>query len=100
MLGLDRFALAFGAPGTGAHRPRLLGLAAVDLLLALCLAALLSPLAPARNPWARLGLSAAGVAALGVAAHEAFGVRTALNSRLFGRPFELPRPSDTPRPKP
>lgn len=79
MFGLERFASSLGAPETGVHAPRFLGLAAVDLIFAFLLAVALAPFVPG----GLLG-AAAGVALLGVAAHEVFGVPTALNRRLRG----------------
>jgi hypothetical protein len=85
MWGLERHANSLGRPGQGLHRPRVFGLAAVDLGLALGLAAVASPLVPVQPPWGKFAVSVVCVCALGVAAHEVFGVRTALNNKIFGR---------------
>ena len=62
---------AFGAPGEGVHRHRLLGAAGVDYLLSLVLAAVLAGVT--RVP---LVLTTVGVLLAGMLAHYLFGVPT------------------------
>ena len=86
MSGRYPYANIFGEPNRGPHAHRVFGLAAVDLGLTVAAAA------GAAAAWRPHGSSfaAAFIVILvvfliaGLAAHEAFGVRTRLNSAVFG----------------
>lgn len=95
MLGLEKYAGAFGAPGRGAHSARLGGLAVVDLLAAAALAFFLGRAGGATGFGYVVAFALVMLAA--VAAHEAFGVRTRLNAAIFGRPW-TPAPAPTAAP--
>ena len=76
---LCRYADALGRPGEGAHAPRLLGLAVVDVLLTIILAACVAHLMHFSFPFTLLCCFAAGIAA-----HRLFCVRTTVDKALFG----------------
>lgn len=72
---------ALGKPGVGVHAHRTLGLATVDVLATLAVAAALA--AASKAPfWRAFAFSTAALVALGVVAHVAFRVPTALNKAL------------------
>ena len=77
--GLCRYKDVFGAPGTGVHSVRLLGLAAVDLGLTLVAALVLSR-ASRLSPWVCIVVFVAS----GVLLHRLFCVDTVLNKAIFG----------------
>lgn len=82
MVDLCQYSGALGEPGEGVHRPRVGGLAAVDLLI---------------TAGASFAISRAGgwpvlvvfiiLMVLAVVAHEVFCVNTRLNAALFGREY-------------
>lgn len=72
---------ALGRPGIGVHAHRTFGLATVDVVATLAAAAALAAASKARFIPA-LAVSAAALLALGVVAHVAFRVPTALNKAL------------------
>lgn len=72
---------ALGKPGLGIHAHRTFGLATVDLVATL--AAAFAIAAASRAPfWRALAISVTSLFVLGVAAHAAFRVPTALNRAL------------------
>ena len=77
---LCRYRASLGRPGEGVHAPRLLGLAAVDVIGTVVIAAMVARWR--RWPVART-IAAAFAAA--VVIHRAFCVDTALNVALLGR---------------
>jgi len=93
----------FGEPNEGAHRWRLGGLAAVDVLGTAGVAVLIAMAVRRR----RDSIAAARAAALifiililaGIVAHEAFCVNTRLNATIFRRPWGAASAS-TPVPAP
>jgi hypothetical protein len=100
MSGPCRYADVFGAPGTGAHRYRLGGLAAVDLLATGGLAYLAARLARRRVTAASYALALLVLLVVAVAAHEAFCVNTRLTAALFGRAWPGPHPAAEKGPHP
>lgn len=82
---LSQYKDVFGAPGTGAHKHRIAGMAAVDLVATLVAAVILAAMLPGRQPLAiGFAICAAGLMALAVCVHLLFGVKTALNVAMFG----------------
>lgn len=94
----------FGEPNEGAHRWRLGGLAAVDVLGTAGVAVLIAMAARHRSGG---GVAMARAVALifiililaGIVAHEAFCVNTRLNATIFRRPWGAASAS-TPAPAP
>jgi len=77
MEGLCRYKDFFGAPGTGSHKYRIFGFAALDLAMTVVFALFVSWLFGA-NFIATLTITMIG----GIAIHKLFCVETALNKRL------------------
>jgi uncharacterized membrane-anchored protein len=72
---------ALGRPGVGIHAHRTFGLATVDVLATLAVAAAFA--AASRTPfWRAFAVTFAALVVLGVVAHVAFRVPTALNKAL------------------
>lgn len=72
---------ALGRPGVGVHAHRTFGLATVDVLATLAVAAAFA--FASRAPfWKAFALSTSVLIALGVVAHVAFRIPTALNKAL------------------
>ena len=76
---LCRYSESLGKPGEGVHSPRLGGVAIVDVLLTIALAALLARLFRWSFRCTLLWSFAAGVAA-----HRVFCVHTTVDRLLFG----------------
>jgi len=104
-MSLRQYSEIFGRPGEGAHRTRIGGLAAVDLLATGGLAFLIGRLAFPRKATGVPPLAGPSGFALGVTdleslalvfliliiaaipIHKAFGVNTRLNAWLYGQPW-------------
>jgi hypothetical protein len=85
MAGLCKYSGAFGAPGKGAHKYRVGGLAAADLFATGGAAFLITRYAfGQKGLWAHVFVFIV-LALVAVASHEAFCVNTRLNAALFGR---------------
>lgn len=76
-MGLCRYKDIFGKPNEGVHKPRVLGVAAVDLVATIVAAAAISYLSK-RNFFLVLVI----LMLAAIAAHRAFCVNTALNIAL------------------
>lgn len=87
MSGLCEYSDVFGAPGEGAHKYRVGGAAAADLLATGGLAYLLTRYALRRTDALAYALVFIVLILAGILAHEAFCVNTRLNAAIFGRPW-------------
>jgi len=72
------FADLFGKPNEGIHKPRIFGLAAVDVLLTVLAAKFIA--ARGKKNFGKVLLQ---LVAAGIALHRIFGVNTALNEKIF-----------------
>ena len=79
MSGLCAYKNVFGAPGTGAHSYRFMGLAIVDVVLTV-LAGILIAWFTGWSVWYVVG----GLFILGIILHHVFCVRTTIDKLLFG----------------
>jgi len=77
----------FGRPAEGAHRHRIGGLAAVDLIATAGAAVLFTRLALGQKDIETGLLVFLVFIILGILAHEAFCVDTRFNAFIFGRPW-------------
>ena len=77
----------FGRPAEGAHRHRIGGLAAVDLIATAGAAVLLTRFALGQKNMVTGMLVFLVLIVLGILAHEAFCVDTRFNAFMFGRPW-------------
>jgi hypothetical protein len=98
MAGTCGLAGIFGKPGVGAHRVRIGGLAAVDVLATAGLSILVTRYALG---WGKKGPGAYALVFIvimlaAVLAHEAFCVNTRLNAAIFNRPWPGPYPCGPP----
>jgi hypothetical protein len=93
MPGLCEYSDVFGAPGEGAHKYRVGGLAAVDLIATGGLAFLLARFALRRNDALVFVLVFLILLVAGILVHEAFCVNTRLNATIFERPWPKPTPA-------
>ena len=80
MSGLCPYKNIFGAPGTGVHSYRFMGIAVVDMGMTLLFAWFLSY-------WYNVPLvyTVAGMLVLGIVAHRIFCVNSTINVALLGR---------------
>jgi hypothetical protein len=80
-MGLCQFKDAFGKPGEGAHKTRIFGVAAVDLLLTVAIAIVIG----LWRKWGigKIALFFIGLMVLSVLVHKAFCVKTALTQKIF-----------------
>lgn len=78
MSGLCKYKDVFGAPGTGAHAYRFMGVAIVDVVLTIA-AAFLIALYMKWSVWYTMG----ALFALGILMHNLFCVRTTVDKLLF-----------------
>ena len=87
MFGLEKHRYMFGTPGTGVHKYRLLGVAIVDVVGTILVAALVAfgissyknrPLLPI------MGISIFLFFLLGIIMHRVFGAKTTVDKLLFG----------------
>ena len=90
MPGLCKYSDVFGAPGEGAHKYRVGGAAAVDLLATGGLAFLLTRYALRRTDALAYALVFIFLILAGILAHEAFCANTRLNAAIFRRPWPGP----------
>ena len=81
-MGLCKYANIFGEPGTGVHSTRIFGLAAVDTILTIILAAVLNYLVEGGN-WKSFGLFVVFVFSLSIIIHKLFCVQTTLTMAIF-----------------
>jgi hypothetical protein len=87
MFGLEKHRNMFGAPEMGIHKHRLLGVAVVDVVATLLVAAVVAfgvAFHTARPLLPIMGVSAALCFLLGVILHRLFNVRTTVDKLLFG----------------
>jgi hypothetical protein len=92
MPGLCKYSDVFGEPGKGAHKYRIGGLAAVDLLATGGVAFLITRFALGRKDLLAYALVLIILVLAGVLLHEAFCVNTRIGAAIFGRDWPSPHP--------
>ena len=90
MTSLCRYSNVFGAPGGGAHKYRIGGLAAIDLIATGGLTFLVTRFALGRNDLLAYTLVFLILMMAAILTHEAFCVNTQLNAKIFGRAWPGP----------
>jgi uncharacterized membrane protein YccC len=87
MFGLEAHRYVFGKPGAGVHKYRFLGVAIVDVVATLLVAAMVAfgVSSCANRPlWPVMGVSVFLFFLLGVIMHRIFNVKTTVDKLLFG----------------
>jgi hypothetical protein len=92
MTGLCKYSHSLGVPNKGSHSLRAGGFAAVDILLTIGLAGVITKYGLGKVTLSSFMTVFVILVIAAVCIHEAFCVRTRLNAIIFGRPW--PDPAD------